>query len=98
MIKIWHNSKYSKSRVAFNYLKDNKIDKLKEVLQKLIKNLSDIARKKESIFKESGLKNATKEELLNAMVKYLKLIERPIVINKDKVAITRVLLEIQKVI
>jgi len=112
MVEIWHNSRCSKSRAAFNYLKDNNIkysvkeylkespskEELLEVLKKLNKKPSEIIRKKEAIYKELNLKDASEEELLEAMVNNPKLIERPIVINKDKAIIARPLEEIEKVI
>ena len=112
MVEIWHNSRCSKSRVAFNYLKDNNIDysvreylkepptkeELQEVLTKLNKKPSEIIRKKEAIFKELNLKEASEDELLEAMINNPKLIERPIVINNNIAVIARPLEEIEKVV
>ena len=112
MVEIWHNSRCSKSRAAFNYLKDKNIEYsvkeyLKEpltledlsgVLEKLNKKPSELIRKKEALFKELNLKNATENELLEAMVKNPKLIERPIIVNGKKAVIARPLEEIEKVI
>jgi len=112
MIEIWHNSRCSKSRAAFNYLKEKNIDfKVREylkkpvtkdelniILKKLNKKPSEIVRKKEVIFKELGLKDASEDELLDAMVSNPKLIERPIVINGDKAVIARPLEEIESIL
>ena len=112
MIEIWHNSRCSKSRVALNYLKDNGVefkvkeylkeqigkDELESILKKLNKRPSEVIRKKEALFKELNLKDASEDELLEAMVNYPKLIERPIVVNEDKAVIARPLEEIEKVI
>ncbi len=112
MIEIWHNSRCSKSRAALNYLKDNGIefkvkeylkeqiskDELESILKKLNKRPSEVIRKKEALFKELNLKDASEDELLEAMVNYPKLIERPIVVNEDKAVIARPLEEIEKVI
>jgi len=112
MIEIWHNSRCSKSRNAFNYLKEKNIEfkvkeylkepptqeELKEVLEKLNMKPSDLVRKKEAIFNELNLKNATEDELLNAMVENPKLIERPTVINGDKAVVARPLEEIEKIL
>ena len=112
MIEIWHNSRCSKSRAAFNYLKESgreyKVreylkepptkEELLELLKKLNKKPSEIIRKKETIFKELNLKEASEDELVDAMVNYPKLIERPIVINNSKAVIARPLEEIEKVI
>ena len=111
-VEIWHNSRCSKSRSAFNYLKEKGIEfsvreylknppskeELQEVLNKLNYKPSDLVRKKEAIFKELDLKDASEDELLEAMVKYPKLIERPIVINGNKAVLTRPLEEINKVL
>ena len=111
-IEIWHNSRCSKSRNAFNYLKENEIEfevkeylknpptkeELKEVLEKLNLKPSQLVRKKEAIFKELNLKEASEDELLEAMVENPKLIERPIVINGDRAVVARPLEEIEKVL
>ncbi len=112
MVQIWHNSRCSKSRAAFNYLKENSIEfevveylkeppteeELKEVLNKLGLKPSELARKKEKLFKELGLKDASEEEILKAMAQNPKLIERPIVVNGDRAVVARPLEEIEKVL
>ena len=111
-VEIWHNSRCSKSRNAFNYLKDKGIEfevkeylknpptmqELKEVLSKLGMKPSDLIRSKEAIYKELNLKDASEDELLEAMVKNPKLIERPIIINEDKAVVARPLENIEKVV
>jgi len=101
-----------KFRFAFNYLKEKNIDfkvkeylkepitkeELKEVLEKLGMKPSELVRKKEAIYKELGLKDASEDELLEAMVENPKLIERPIIINKDKAVVARPLENIEKVL
>ena len=110
-VEIWHNSRCSKSRNAFNYLKDKNIEfevkeylknpptlqELKEVLSKLNMKPSELIRSKEAIYKELNLKEASEDELLEAMVNNPKLIERPIIINKDKAVVARPLENIEKV-
>ena len=112
MVEIWHNTRCSKSRAAFNYLKDNNIDysvreylknpptkeELEEVLKKLNMKPSDLVRKKEAIYKELNLKDANEEELLEAMVKNPKLIERPIVINGNKAVVARPIEAIEEIL
>ncbi len=109
---IWHNSRCSKSRNAFNYLKDKDIEfevneylktpptieELKSILLKLNMKPSELIRSKEKTYKELNLKEASEDELLEAMVNNPKLIERPIVINKDKAIVARPLENIEKVL
>ena len=104
-ITIYHNPRCSKSRQTLSILKDKGIEiDIIEYLQSppdaatltaLIKKLGitakDLVRKGEAEFKLAGLdnKNITDEEMIQAMVKYPKLIERPIVVNKDKAVLGR---------
>ncbi len=64
---------------------------LQQVLAKLGKDARQIIRKNEAEYKQLGLEDTelTESELLDAMVKTPKLIERPIVIKGDKAAIGR---------
>jgi len=110
-VEIWHNSRCSKSRNAFNYLKDKNIEfevkeylknpptieELKDILSKLGMKPSQLVRSKEAIYKELNLKEASEDELLKAMVDNPKLIERPIIVNKDKAVVARPLENIEKV-
>jgi len=112
MIEIWHNSRCSKSRAAFKFLEEKGVDfrvreylkeppskqELQELLAKLNLSPSELIRKKEALFKELNLKDASQEELLEAMIAHPKLIERPIVIKDDKAIIARPLEEIEKVV
>ena len=112
MIEIWHNSRCSKSRAAFNYLKDKNIEfrvieylkkpptkeELQEVLNKLNIKPSELIRSKEAIYKELKLKEASQDELLEAMVNYPKLIERPIVLNSNKAVVARPLELIEQIL
>ena len=104
-ITIYHNPRCSKSRQTLSILEDKGIEidiieylqsppdatTLKSLLKKLGINAKDLLRKGEAEFKLAGLdKNSvTDEEIIQAMVKYPKLIERPIVVNKDKAALGR---------
>ena len=104
MIKIWHNSRCSKSREAksilddagvefevFEYLKDNFTkDDIKNIMQKLsIIDVKDMLRKKESEYKEYDIENKTLDEVLDILIKVPKLIERPIIIKGDSAVIAR---------
>jgi arsenate reductase len=103
--KIFHNSKCSKSRQTLQLLKDNscKIDIISyleidlevslmiDILKKLKLKPRDILRKGEQEYKDNNLKkdNLSDEDLINYMIKYPKLIERPIVVKGDKAVIGR---------
>ena len=84
------------------YLIDNpKKDELIDIIDKLgFSSPIDMMRTKEDEFKELNLSssNITKEQLIDAMIKYPKLIERPILINNNKAAIARPLENIIKII
>ena len=104
MIVIYHNPNCSKSRESLEILETTKEDvqifkyldePLKaEKLRKIIKLLNikpiDLIRQNESIWIEK-LKDLefTDEELIDVMVEFPQLIERPIVINGDKAVIGR---------
>ena len=103
--KIFHNPRCSKSRQALQLLKDNnckieiisyleidlKVSLIKDILKKLTLKPRDILRKGEQEYKDNNLKkdNLSEEDLINYMIKYPKLIERPIVIKGDKAVIGR---------
>ncbi len=103
-ITIWHNPRCSKSREALQILQENnsKIEVVKylqsnpskkeiqEILSKLDLSARELMRKKEDIYKELNLKDELDEEkLIEAMVEYPKLIERPVLIKGDKAIIGR---------
>ncbi len=104
MIKILHNNRCSKSRCGVElleksgkpfeivkYLEDNlSFEELKEVINLLNIKPIDLVRKNEAIWKtEFKNKSLTDDEVIDAMVKNPKLIERPIVINGNKAVIGR---------
>ncbi len=104
MIKIYHNNRCSKSRQGLQILeesgKDFEIIKYlenipsQEELSKIIELLGikpvELVRKNEAIWKENYKgKELTDAEIIAAMVKNPKLIERPIIINGDRAVIGR---------
>lgn len=105
MISIYHNPRCSKSRQTLQLLEDKGIspeiilyletppDKatLLELLDKLAMSPRQLLRKSEAEYKENNLKGTalSDAQLVDFMVKYPKLIERPIVINGDKAALGR---------
>jgi arsenate reductase len=104
MITIYHNNRCSKSRSAIeileksnkkfkiiNYLVDvpNKKD-LKSLLNQLGLKPLDLIRKNETIWKDNYRdQNLSSSQIIDAMIKYPKLIERPIVVINDKAVIGR---------
>lgn len=103
--RIFHNPRCSKSRQALEILELNNKDYeiflyLQEALdKKSIKNLldilglnpKDILRSGEAEYKENKLSqySAEDEALIDFMIKYPKIIERPIVIRGNKGVIGR---------
>ncbi len=102
-ITIIHNPRCSKSREALillegkdnvevvEYLKDGlTVNQLKDILKKLNISAFDLLRKGEDDYKEQIKgKELTEDEVVNLMVQYPKLIERPIIIQNDKAIIGR---------
>ena len=113
MIKIYHNPRCRKSREGLQILeesgKDFEIVKYlentptKEELSDIIELLGikpiDLVRKNESIWKENYKnKQLSDNEIITAMIENPKLIERPIVVNKDKAIVGRPPENIKKII
>ena len=104
MIKILHNNRCTKSRCGLElleksgkpfeivkYLEDTLTTKeLKEIVKLLGIKPIDLVRKNEAIWKtEFKNRTLTDDQIIDAMVKNPKLIERPIVINDKKAVIGR---------
>ena len=104
-ITIYHNPRCSKSRQTLSLLEDKGVEidvidylktppdaaTLKTLIKKLGITAKDLLRKGEDEYKKAGLdkEDVTEDEIIDAMVKYPKLIERPIVVNKGKAALGR---------
>ncbi len=103
-MKIYHNPRCSKSRNTLNIITEKganvtvveylKTPPTKEELKDLLKKLNipaqELIRKGEQDFKDNFKgKNLSEEEWIDAMIKFPKLIERPIVVNGDKAVIGR---------
>lgn len=101
---IYHNNRCSKSRCTLDIIneKTTKVTiveylknplsslEIKDLLKKLDMPASGLIRKGEADFKENFIgKELTEDEWIDAMVKYPKLIERPIVVKGDKAVIGR---------
>ncbi|ABG58858.1 arsenate reductase (glutaredoxin) [Cytophaga hutchinsonii] len=104
MIKIYHNPRCQKSRTALAYVeeRDENIEvveylknpptakELKEVLQLLKMKPMDIIRKKETLYIDSYKdKEFTDAQWISILAEHPVLIERPILINKNKAVIAR---------
>jgi arsenate reductase len=104
-VTIYHNPRCSKSRETLALIEDKGIApkvvdylkapptvaELKNILKKLGLRARDIVRTGEARYAELGLKerDVGDDELLALMVENPILIERPIVVSGDKVAIGR---------
>ena len=104
-IQILHNPRCSKSRQTLALLEEQGIEpevikyldtpptetELKNILQKLGISARDLLRKGEEEYKTLNLADKTLSEdaLVKAMVEHPRLIERPIVINRDKARVGR---------
>ena len=102
---IYHNPRCSKSRQTLQIIKDHGmqpivVEYLKAPLKKseldnisklLNKRPKDFVRKSEADFKENNIQNIIENdaELINGMVKFPKIIERPIVLYGDRAVIGR---------
>ncbi|TYP99369.1 arsenate reductase [Tenacibaculum adriaticum] len=104
MIKIYHNPRCSKSRQGLAILEESNQDfeivkyldaiPSKKELTAIIKLLGikpiDLVRKNEQIWKDNYKeKELSNKDVIKAMIENPRLIERPIVINKDKAVIGR---------
>ncbi|MDD3722077.1 MAG: arsenate reductase (glutaredoxin) [Lutibacter sp.] len=103
-MKIYHNPRCGKSREGLAILQESKLpfeiinyletplstDELAKIIKLLDIPPIDLVRKNEAIWKENFKgKNLSNSEIIAAMVKNPKLIERPIVINNGKAVIGR---------
>tara|TARA_B100000902_G_C27253741_1_gene886693 strand:+ start:701 stop:1069 length:369 start_codon:yes stop_codon:yes gene_type:complete len=104
-ISIYHNPKCSKSRQALDiiikknikpeiilYLDKNfSVNELKNIISKLGIQARDLLRKGEDEYKKNNLQNLKlkEDDLIKIMIKYPKLIERPIIIFHNKAIIGR---------
>lgn len=113
MITIYHNPRCGKSRdcLAFLETSDKKfeiikyletplsLNELKEIIRKLNIKPIELIRKNEPIWKENFKgKVLTDSEIIQTMVDYPILMERPIVVYKDKAIIARPLEKINEII
>lgn len=104
-IQIVHNPRCSKSRQTLQLLQDNGLEpsvrlyledplsdaEIRGLLSKLGISPRDLLRSSEADYKENKLadKSLSDDALIDAMVKFPKLIERPIVVKGDKAVLGR---------
>jgi len=104
-VKIYHNPRCSKSRETLALLEEKGTETevieylktppdeatLKTIIKTLGINAMQLVRTHEDEFKLAGLDKdgVSENDVIKAMLKYPKLIERPIVVNGNKVAMGR---------
>lgn len=113
MITIYHNPMCSKSRECLLELEELKIPfattkyldeplakpELKELIKKLGVKPIELVRQKEPFWIEKFKdKSLTDGKIIDALVKYPELIERPIVVNGDKAVIARPMERINEIL
>ena len=105
MTTIYHNPRCSKSRQTLELLRTHGVEPeielylespldaqaITDLLDKLVIGAAQLVRRSEQDFKDNNLGRAdiTEDELIAAMVKYPKLIERPIVVSGDRAVLGR---------
>jgi arsenate reductase len=89
-LEILHNKNISPNIVLYLEKKLSKKD-LKELLQKLGLSIRDILRKGENDYKNNNLNNEklSDDQLINYVIKFPKLLERPIFLTEKKGLIAR---------
>jgi arsenate reductase len=103
-MKIYHNPRCSKSRKTLSLIEEkNKeieiieylktpatVEEVESILEKLGIKAIDLVRKKEQIWIEDYKgRDLTDKKIIEAMVEYPKIMERPIVIDGNKAIIGR---------
>jgi len=103
--KIFHNPRCSKSRQALQILQENNCDYeiflyldmelntllIEDILKKLDLSPRELLRKGELEYKDNNLRNIehSDQDIINLMIKFPKLIERPIVVKGNRAVIGR---------
>ena len=104
-MKIYHNPRCSKSRQVLQLIREQGLEpeiilylespptkaELRDILKKLGKNADDILRKGEVEYKAhfTAISRTDEEALINLLVAYPKVIERPIVVSGAEAVIGR---------
>lgn len=102
-MKLWHNPRCSKSRGALDLLRERGLEpeivdylahppseaELRTLLRQLGLAAHALVRKGESEYAELGLADADEAKLVAAMCRHPRLIERPILVHRDRAVIGR---------
>lgn len=103
-VRIYHNPRCSKSRQTLALIEEAGVepdimlyletppgaDELRSLLKKLGIGAHELLRKNEAEYKEAGLSaDSSEDDIIAAMQKYPKLIERPIVVKGDRAVLGR---------
>jgi arsenate reductase len=103
-VTIYHNPRCSKSRNTLALLQENGVEpkvvlyletpldsgEIKALLKKLGISAAELVRRGEDDYKSSGLtRDSSEAEIVAAMAKYPKLIERPVVVRGSKAVLGR---------
>lgn len=103
-ITIYHNPRCSKSRNTLALLEENGVTpkvvlyletppgagEIKELLKKLGMRAGELVRRGEDDYKVAGLdRDSSDAEIIRAMARYPKLIERPIVVKGSRAVLGR---------
>ena len=103
-MKIYHNPRCRKSREGLAFLEQNGYDfevvrylenpltrqELLSIIEKLEVSPIDLIRRSESVWKENFKgKTLSDQELVEAMLQFPKLMERPIVVHNERAIIAR---------
>lgn len=104
-VTIWHNPRCSKSRQTLELLREHNIEpeiieyldqppteaSLREVLKLLDRQPRELMRSGEAEFKDNNLADTSlsDDELIAAMARIPRLIERPVVLANGKAAVGR---------
>ncbi len=113
-ITIYHNPRCSKSRQTLQLLQNKGIEPtiieylktppdaetLDTILTMLDMQPRELMRKQEAEYKEQGLNDdsLSRDQLIQAMTEYPKIIERPIVVSNDRAAIGRPPENVEKIL
>ena len=104
MVKIYHNTRCSKSRGACEILRENEIEaevieylktpptesEIREILEKLNMKASEIVRKTEDVYKSKFAgREYSESEWIKILAENPILIERPIIVHGNKAVIGR---------